>query len=615
MSKMAKPGLVVGVDFGMTHTGVAYGFSDSRGSLEPRLLQSGWPGRENAQVFKVPTIVVYKNKKMSLSSKLTSYGFLSEQHDERYSPRRIAHSKFKLCLDEDLIPPHLSHKEVQRWYQDYLKEIYSHVEEQLKSTYPKKWKGKVEFVFSFPTQFSDEARQHFERVIKAAGFGSCEGHQAFVTLRESQAAAICASREKSEELEVGQLMMVLDAGGGTTDIGILEVVANSDDQSQLKEVNKEFGGSIGSTKIDDGFRSYLEAVLIKINNDNPDTFRVPQTTAEKVTNSGEFQTYKCQLGTRAMNGLKVLPITIPGLPEGYENLALEIQGGKISYPKMKLEKLFNEQLTKLFEKLDDQLTRFAKKRPGQRISYLILSGGLGSSAYLKDAIEKRYCENGTHASFLTKKMEILKASHPQEVVAKGLVINRLQKMKIGTSVLTSRISVNSVGLVTDVLYNPAKHINAKVHKALNGQKYADNAINWLIREGDPLNEGEAKTQVVTNLFEKGSSRNWKSKYYISTAERNALPDFLPSNNEILQEIDINMSQVPLDSPYITKSRDVHLTGISTYYSAKYTVKVIVEPGNVEFEIWFGGKRYSRDSLDNVVKWTLRKVKARDSTSF
>jgi hypothetical protein len=603
---MAKPDLVIGVDFGMTHTGVAYGFSDSKGSLEPRLLQSGWPGRENAQVFKVPTIVVYKNQKLSLSPKLTSYGFLSEQHDERYSPTRIAHSKFKLCLDEDLIPPNLSHKEVQRWYQDYLKEIYSHVEEHFKSTHPKKWKGKVEFVFSFPTQFSDKARQHFERVIKAAGFGVCEGHQAFVTLRESQAAAICASREKSEELQVGQLMMVLDAGGGTTDIGILEVVANSDDHSQLKEVNKEFGGSIGSTKIDDGFRSYLEGVLIKINDDRPNTFQDPQTTAEKVANSEEFQTYKCQLGTRAMNGLKVLPITIPGLPEGYENLALGIQGGKISYQKLKLEKLFVTQLNNLFEKLDDQLTRFSRTRPGQHISYLILSGGLGSSVYLKDAIEKRYCGNGTHASFLTKKMEILKAEHPQEVVAKGLVINRLQKMKIGTSVLTSRISVNSVGLVTDILYNPAKHTNAKVHRALNGQKYASNAISWLIREGDALKEGEPKTMVVKQLFQKGSSQKWKSKFYVSYADRNALPAFLPSENAILQELDVDMSRVPLDSPHITKFNDIHLTGLSTYYKASYTVKVIVEPGNVEFEIWFGGKRYSRDNLDNLVKWTLRR---------
>lgn len=608
---MAKPGLVVGVDFGMTHTGVAYGFGDSKASLEPRLLQSGWPGKEHAQVFKVPTIVVYEKKKKSLPSELTSYGFLSEQHNERYSPERIAFSKFKLCLDEKLIPDSVSHKEVQRWYQDYLREIYSHVEEQLKSTYPKKWKGKVEFVFSFPTQFTDEARQHFERVIKAAGFGSCEGHQAFVTLRESQAAAICASREKSEELEVGQLMMVLDAGGGTTDIGILEVVANSDDQSQLKEVHGEFGGTIGSTKIDDGFTTYLEDILIKINHDKPGTFQVPKTTAEKVTNSEEFQTYKCQLGTRTMKGLKVLPITIPGLPEDYENLALEIQGGKISYKKLKLEKLFNEQLTKLFKKLDEQLTRFAKKTPGQHISYLVLSGGLGSSAYLQDAIKKRYCENGTNASFQTKKMEILKASHPQEVVAKGLVINRLQKMKIGTSVLTSRISVNSVGLVTDIRYDPAKHANATVHKALNGRKYADNAIKWLIREGDPLTEGEAEQQIVKKMFERGSSRKWKSKFYVSTAERDALPDFLPSKNEILHEIAIDMSQVPLDDPNITKSRNVRLRA---YYSTQYTVKVIVEPGNVEFEIWFGDERYSRDNLDNVVKWTLRKVKANGSNS-
>lgn len=113
---------------------------------------------------------------------------------------------------------------------DYLRQIYLHV----KSTMELHtgighvgWQNMtVEFIFSVPTTWrSQDIINIFKDAITAAGFGT-EGarHTATVELTESEAAAVGTIKSSTVSFESGDIFLSIDAGGGTTDFAIMQVV-------------------------------------------------------------------------------------------------------------------------------------------------------------------------------------------------------------------------------------------------------------------------------------------------------------------------------------------------------------------------------------------------------
>ena len=70
----------------------------------------------------------------------------------------------------------------------------------------------------------------------------------------------------------------------------------------------------------------------------------------------------------------------------------------------------------------------------------------------------------------------------QLAVVKGLVIDRIQKMKSGRPVLSSRICRASYALSLDVPYDRRKHLGQEVYTHYDGVVYARNQMDWMIRK-------------------------------------------------------------------------------------------------------------------------------------
>lgn len=70
----------------------------------------------------------------------------------------------------------------------------------------------------------------------------------------------------------------------------------------------------------------------------------------------------------------------------------------------------------------------------------------------------------------------------QLCVAKGLVIDRIQKLKSGKAVLKGRVCRASYGLEAMVLYDEKKHVGQPVTKSVDGKNYATNQIEWIIKK-------------------------------------------------------------------------------------------------------------------------------------
>ncbi|KAK7743088.1 hypothetical protein SLS53_004173, partial [Cytospora paraplurivora] len=121
----------------------------------------------------------------------------------------------------------------------------------------------VEFIFSVPTTWrSLEIINAFKAAVRAAGFGS-EGprHSATVELTESEAAAVATIKSTAVRFERDDIFLSVDAGGGTTDFALMQVVEAREPFPALRQLTQVDGVGIGSTLID---RAFLELVEDRI---------------------------------------------------------------------------------------------------------------------------------------------------------------------------------------------------------------------------------------------------------------------------------------------------------------------------------------------------------------
>lgn len=193
------------------YSGVAYA-NLSIGSDSIKWIQK-WPGRSQANENKVPTTIVYpKNESIPCS-----WGFLSEMSPERTAVGKDYKNWFKTYLDplrlnqaqfSDRYGTPKSNAEVEKYYTDYLRLLYRHVETKLgPEIQGATWQqAKIEFVFAVPTTWSPTVVETFRTVIYRAGFGSWPGHNVSMGLTEAEAAAVHTSIEASGIFKVSRYL-------------------------------------------------------------------------------------------------------------------------------------------------------------------------------------------------------------------------------------------------------------------------------------------------------------------------------------------------------------------------------------------------------------------------
>lgn len=150
--------------------------------------------------------------------------------------------------------------------------------------------------------------------------------------------------------------------------------------------------------------------------------------------------------------------------------------------------------------MDKQLIRILQKCPTEQVvrishgsaisqtepikSHLVLSGGLGNSAYVQSCLRQKYASgSSTHSN--AQNMQIRVAPDPQLVVCKGNVADRVQKLKSGQSVLGWRCCRASYGTKCKILYNPQhkEHVGLRTEiDPLDGKAYVMDCIDWFIKK-------------------------------------------------------------------------------------------------------------------------------------
>lgn len=206
--------------------------------------------------------------------------------------------------------------------------------------------------------------------------------------------------------------------------------------------------------------------------------------------SKEYQNAKCDYGSEeSMADTETFAVRVPKLDPGYINQKYGISGGDMYFHREDLKSFFDVQIAKLFDMMDKQLVRLQQKHPNEQVAHLVLSGGLGNSAYVQSCLSSRYAFGNTPHSN-ARSIQIRVAPDPQLVVCKGNVADRVQKLKSGQSVLGWRCCRASYGTKCKMLYSPnnTEHLGLRTEiDALDGKTYVVDCVDWFIKKVSTCN--------------------------------------------------------------------------------------------------------------------------------
>lgn len=250
---------------------------------------------------------------------------------------------FKIFLDQDTLDAAhrqnlpsapKSIQEAQRFVTDYLKQIYSHVKETVETQTGRRHFGgwadmAVEFVFSVPTTWTSlEIINTFKGIIRDAGFG-VEGsrHTAVVDLTEAEAAAVATIKNSAVAFQQGEVFLSIDAGGGTTDLALMQVTSTDNSFPQMSQMDAVKGVGLGASIID---RLFMRLVTQRLSAFPDVQAQLHPGYPSKMSRSHHFKTIKHKFGERAYMQ-PAYKIQMEGVSQDFNHAGLSIENGKMQF--------------------------------------------------------------------------------------------------------------------------------------------------------------------------------------------------------------------------------------------------------------------------------------------
>ncbi|KAL2684520.1 hypothetical protein Neosp_005598 [[Neocosmospora] mangrovei] len=584
-----KPDVTVAIDLGTTFTGVGLLFSN--GTMH---IFNNWPGNNNTGETKVPSRLVYNH-----DHTVSSWGFFSAVYDDPLPPGKREHRFFKMFLDQDTcdearkagLTTFATTAEASRCAADYLREIYRHI----KRTYEEmtgttNWaNASVSFLFSVPTTWRGlDVSNTFKATIRSAGFGT-EGprHLAQIDLTEAEAAAVDTLKSGVVNFRAGDVFLTIDAGGGTTDFSLVQVTKVDNGIPQMSQIAEVSGIGIGSTLIDSAFGDLIEQRLAA----NPDIpLNITDGLAERMMKSERFRAIKHLCGDPAAIA-QVHRITMPGVSSDFTHDRLRAERGCMFFDNNEIQSLFDPHIEHIMAKIREQLNWMVQNGRSEQVTYMVLSGGLGSSKYVQQRI-REYFSQFTHPN--ARQVRVIASKDPQTTVVKGLLQDYKQKMETGNMpVLATYIARASYGVVVREPYSPDRHIGEQLEQDRfdTNQTWAINQIEWVIRK------------FIRRLSPGQTAASFNTQIVTSRNEIKFLPQsLLKGGVKKLCRVESNLTGLKPDELVLMKKRGGCFRPGYKYYKCVFDVRVIVAPADLRFELWFNGVKFSRGHEPIKVEW-------------
>ncbi|KAI9904346.1 hypothetical protein N3K66_000875 [Trichothecium roseum] len=226
-----EPDLVVGIDIGMSCTGVAY-LNRSTGETEIKAFMDWGDGDDDTE-SKVPTRLTYRN------GVLSQWGFQCQN-----DPNSRTREWFKTSLGK----PNLSEDErisVHIQYVDFLTILYKKLKEHFSDG---KLNGKIwnytviHFLFSIPAGWDPSISEQFRQLILSSGFQEGAHFNVKIDIKEPHATAVYTVKRQNI----------------VKDLCLLEVLDAAQHSIKVSELSPTQGDDCGATMIDGAFEELVK---------------------------------------------------------------------------------------------------------------------------------------------------------------------------------------------------------------------------------------------------------------------------------------------------------------------------------------------------------------------
>ncbi|KAF7717301.1 Uncharacterized protein PECH_005096 [Penicillium ucsense] len=427
---------VLALDFGTTYSGVAWA---QVASPEFHYLINQWPldtsgSRGGMTSEKVPTELAFIYRR---SKRKIGWGFQIPETMPRLQC-------FKLRLDPDqkeLIFSALakSHKD---WRQmnyphhatpvsvttDYLRAVLNHVHSVLKSQVGPAF-DHMTFVnvITVPAMWSDKARACQRTCATDAGFG--DGSSIHI-ISEPEAAAIHALRASSpNNLDVGDTVLLIDAGGGTVDL-ITFTIEQLLPCLRLREAASGIGAYCGSSYLNRRFEDFIRQTLASDPDWNSDTL---DDAMER------FELFAKRRFTGDTTDTFTFPV--PGIAD---NEDLNVRRGRFQITGQEMRDIFLPVLAQVLKLAKQQIE--SSQEP---IKAALLVGGFGQNQFLRNYLQDN----------ISQDIRVLAPPDGWSAVVRGALAKVLSQASptIPQVLITSRIARLHYGHLRRALFDPLLH--------------------------------------------------------------------------------------------------------------------------------------------------------------
>ncbi|KAL3879877.1 hypothetical protein ACJMK2_032154 [Sinanodonta woodiana] len=389
--------LVAAIDFGTTYSGWAFSFKHEYDTDSTKIAARQWHGGQMVST-KSPTTVLIKPDGKTFDSfgyeAETRYSELASddnnEHNKWYYFRRfkmMLHGKMGLDrhidIEDETQKPLLA-KTVFSLVIRYLKEdMLKNIKDRLSSGHIKD--DEITLVRTVPAIWTDAAKQFMRKAAVEAGI---KNENLKIALEPETASIFCRLLPVEKMIEgggmgsskPGSVYMVLDAGGGTIDITVHEVLSGG----KLKELHKASGGAWGGTQVDEAYKQFLISLCkedyldifrdfeikkrdIAPDNDNKVTIRIPSSLKEIFEDESGEDLRKAIMKTKYSN-------------------EVSLTGDKLRINASVMKSLFSNAI----QSTVSHVKELTKDKIVRSISSILMVGGFSESKMLQHAIRTSF---------------------------------------------------------------------------------------------------------------------------------------------------------------------------------------------------------------------------------
>ncbi|KAM7191752.1 actin-like ATPase domain containing protein [Rhypophila sp. PSN 637] len=577
--------LVIGIDFGTTFSGAAWATTADLMSDQINLITS-WPGTGREE-GKAPTELFYEDGE-------TMWGY-EVPHDT--DPVRW----FKLLLldDEDIDGELRSSeflirgrrmlrenkKSAEDLVADYLRLLWVHVTESIVKARGASVIDAMTFhiVLTVPAIWKDYARNRIRNAAKVAGILSSRaaGPTTLSFAPEPEVAALSTLCEPGRQTEKGDIYVVCDAGGGTVDLISYQIEQNA--PIAMREVVEGTGGLCGGIFIDEAFESLCKERLGR------KWDRLSKAGVNEVM-KGDWE---CGVKPQFKSGNvgKEYIVSVPA--EAFVRSSLDdttrmpfIKSGRIHFSSENIAGTFSQSFRGIDALVDGQIARVTQN--GQKVTGIILVGGLGGSPYLYDHLKQRFTSSG---------ITILQSGgmRPRTAICRGAVIkgfldgSSAQGDALPISV-TSTISRSNIGMVVSQVFNSGIHAESdKYWDSEEGHYRANNQMDWYVKKGEHVPTGTPIRKEIYRICAKNDHSPISVRLF--QCEDDVAPLTYQARMGKLCHITVDWDD---DLGY--EPRTHAATGVPL---KKIDYEIVVKPSGAssEFSVWKSGKQLGSSKLN------------------